>query len=1209
MPMAGHAPITPIDLRHTSLLGLITPEFRGSIVAHVLNHKGELPNDVRRKLDSAINSVVKIPQFPNQPAIAPTPLLKQFVLGQLAIAEPLANAVFQAWFASQDTLYAIVKGYLYNRGMDVEYPDFVGHKFRGTWACEDWISEREGLLAIHADLDEDDVALMLCLAADKVPDDRKVESTKESDSMNYDALIQARRFLELLPAGAPEWTSNVPEFLTAVNDIADRKKNERESVEAVQALNTKIAELGQHSNLLGYLELDLSAWVAPVSLSSTEIAEAINRLAEFGDFLERYDPLPPIGSSFSETQLLREEHDAVTRRIQELKSELDDALSTENAVGQVSGESTPDYSVQTVRQEPHSDWSLSDIRLSDGTLDFTPIQKDYAIDLDNRVESLVITPTTDRIDSTVRMAVETPGGERVEDLESDGGTFVVSHLDVGQTVLSIEIVAGDLACSDTYTLAITRAPGTLVTPTPSNNASLEGLQVLGTHLEFTPGVTRGTIYIAGKLEGLTIIPDTTHAAANVVMTAILSDGSTVDGVMSDGGTHEFNGDDLGGGDITLHVKAIAEDNETTQIYTVVVKRKPFPDVPSILWSLVAQDDLAGAYLVAKSMEVQGSNPPVPSQVLKALQGERWLSSESDTYVVDLFEIVGEFEVLDDDDAQTLLRLSASLLPSLIAPETNLLAWLRSPSCLPVIESIVSPIRLFATAGNPLRPEHITGDEGLQRLHGLIMDASADARKWMEEAPHYQTKFSRAVRVWHYLCREGLLNQMLTPVLGDRREQINTVQDYVNLLNRDGYAAAINQAESLMGGRPSKQGDIVGNARDWLVKRIEEAKGRATTWCNLVSREASGRPERSESWRQEQVSSLRSELQTKSPVVYEALLELGSEGNTRELAASARCAMRSLQRLADYLNIEIQGEPPEEPSTIVRDLKAINLTAGSGSNQSNAVGELETAISRRLLWVPSVELDDAGFLASDESLVAMAQVASTLHQSNVSLENAIQSRLERRDFRFFDTLTLGLPRETLDRHSKTYLAELGIERKTLQDAIDSTQAAVDQAEKDGVIEFEGSQWNRHQYTLTDVVVEAILNFKPVYDALEAVKNELRDERRQRAQELMEEWQTLIQEPDESIDFNGDFLKEVSSIFQKASSTDSLDIRVMEDCVSRMRNHRSGEEIPFAWNPPEGNQPQSLEEFLKFYDGIPDPRAHVKDSNGLNNLAQKFMPGSK
>ncbi len=490
---------------------------------------------------------------------------------------------------------------------------------------------------------------------------------------------------------------------------------------------------------------------------------------------------------------------------------MDKALTTADAVFQDPVESTPDHQVRIAEQEPNNTERLSTIGLSVGTLDFSPTQTNYTINLNNAVESLAITPESDHVDVTFEVAVLTPNGEIIEELESDHGTFVVSNLVVGQTVISINIVVEDPVYSETYKLAVTRAPNSLVAPTRSSNASLERLHLQETPLEFPPGDNQINVDLPEELDSLTIVPETAHAEATVVLAAVLSDGTTVDSSLSDDGSFVIAGDALGKDNLALHVMVTAEDNETTRTYTVFAKRHPVHDVPSILWDLVAQDDLAGAYWVARSMIAQGSNPPVPPQVLKALQGGRWLSSDSDTYVGDLFDIVGEFEAIDDDDAQTLLRLSAGLLPTLIAPETNLLAWLSSPRCLPAIESIVSPIRVFAAAGNSLRPEHITGDEGLQRLQGLIVEASAEARKWLEEAPKYQTNFSRAVRAWQYLCGEGVLYQMLTPFSQDMRDQVNTVQSYIDGLNRDRYAEVINQAENLIGGRPSRQGDIVGNA--------------------------------------------------------------------------------------------------------------------------------------------------------------------------------------------------------------------------------------------------------------------------------------------------------------------------------------------------------------------------------------------------------------
>ena len=81
--MAERRPNTPNDLLHKSLLDLVPQGFEQSMVVHVLNHRAELPNEVRRDLNSAINSVVRVPQFPKQPAIAPAPILKQLVIDQL----------------------------------------------------------------------------------------------------------------------------------------------------------------------------------------------------------------------------------------------------------------------------------------------------------------------------------------------------------------------------------------------------------------------------------------------------------------------------------------------------------------------------------------------------------------------------------------------------------------------------------------------------------------------------------------------------------------------------------------------------------------------------------------------------------------------------------------------------------------------------------------------------------------------------------------------------------------------------------------------------------------------------------------------------------------------------------------------------------------------------------------------------------------------
>ena len=161
--------IPPTDLRQATLLKFMNPEFEEFVVAHALNHRSELPNDVQGKLDSAINAIVKIPQFPNQPAKAPSSLLKQPIIDQLLNSQSLANAILQTWFFSQETLYATVVSHLHTMQMDVDYPDFSAHQLRGTWSSQDWTSTRDSVLTLRQDLNEDDVALMLCFATGKNP--------------------------------------------------------------------------------------------------------------------------------------------------------------------------------------------------------------------------------------------------------------------------------------------------------------------------------------------------------------------------------------------------------------------------------------------------------------------------------------------------------------------------------------------------------------------------------------------------------------------------------------------------------------------------------------------------------------------------------------------------------------------------------------------------------------------------------------------------------------------------------------------------------------------------------------------------------------------------------------------------------------------------------------------------------------------------------
>ena len=1202
--MVEELPKASLDLRHAAILGFMTPEFRASVVGIVLEHKDHLPSDVRRKLDLAIKAVIRVPRFPYQPERAPAPLLRQPIVNQLADSDPLANAILESWFLSRETLYAIIKGHLFTRDIEVEYPDFNGHEFRGAWTYDMWMSTRDDILSAHKDLPVDDVGLMLCFATDRIPSEPPADLQGGRENMDDSILDQARRYLELLPADAAEWSVDVPHFLTAVSEIADRKELERESVAAVRALNSQMAELDQYGDKLNYLELDTSSWRMSTELPVVNVAEASGLLRELMERLQEYDPEPQKGSSLSETQRLREEHDEASRVIQVLKGNIDQMMAVRPESTEEDCMSELEDEIEGSDPEAETSGVISDIKLSEGTLEFNPFHTNYSLEVENTVEQLTVTPLTNRGAATINVSFETPDGDTIEASKMDGGEFLVSTLLVGQTIIYISATLENSNDSEIYMLSVARGPEAVATPSLSADATLRSLSVSATGIEFNPEITLYGFDLNEEPDGFTMKLEPTHAAASAIVVADLSDGSTVEVVRAVDDEFLIPPELMSDGDVSLHVTVTAEDKATTQVYTIVAKRETTSDPSEYLWNLVAQDDLAGAYWLARAIVSQGHVPPISPQLLKAVQGARWLSPNSDAFIEDLFYIVGESEISDYEDTNVLLRLAAGLVPSLIAPETNLLAWLAAPGCLPGLDVIISPVKAYANTGHALRAEHVSGDEGNQQLQGLIAQASAEAQQWLEEAPQNQTRFTRAVRVLQFFCRDGVLHEMLTPVAEDDREKMSAVRECVSLLDPGDYAELINLAEDSMGVRSTRSSHIVGNARDWLVSRIEEAKIRANTWLSLVSREAEGQSASSNDWLLAQVSILRGQLQTELPSALEDLLELSSEETPPALAAAVKCLTRSVQQLMEYLGLETQHDTLQPTSGIIHQLGAISTGAATPIALGGHVDQLEYALSPRLLWAPSLHLNDNSLPVSDDSLIDLATSPASFDLNSMTLDEVMLRRMDHHDFRFYELLRNGLTSDAADQLDRRFQNELAAERKTLLEELESTQGAVEQAEKDGVIEFEGSLWTKHKNTLDDVNVEEVLDFMTIYDGLDAIRRELGEERIRRGQELFEEWQVLEPQFDLESDDDRDFLAGVKSTFEIARRIESLDIRVMEDCVSRARNRQSGEEEFITSTMREEFRHGTMEGFQDFSRAIGDPKAHVRGSEGLRNLMQEL-----
>ena len=844
------------------------------------------------------------------------------------------------------------------------------------------------------------------------------------------------------------------------------------------------------------------------------------------------------------------------------------------------------------------DTSLSRIRVSEGEVEIGDSSNKFRLELENQVDQLTVSPLTNDSKATIRMEVHFPSGDTDELEPSSNGEFEAIALPVGHTKISLIVTAQDPTVADEFVLAVTRQT--------SGDSSLSSLEVVGATLDFEAERTEYSVEFVDESDSLVILMDAFQSGAKIEAVVELNDGSVAQATEIEPGVYEAS--EVGLGNSVVKVYVTAEDGISTQTYMVELTRRAdqSSEVVDQIWSLMARDDISGAYWLARALETQGLTPPVQPELLLAVQGAIWLTPDTDTYVDDLSAVVFNVTPKEDDDIEILLGLSAALNASIQAPGTNLSNWLASPKILPIMDTVVSEIFNFTTAlgGRQLRQEFITGDRGFQRLQSRIAEASSNASNWLEESKQHRHKLQRANNVWQYLISEGKLGEILTHVVKDERSRLEVVRDHLAFLESESNVVdSINQADRSLMVNAIPRREITGAARRWLIRRVQEAALRATDWCDLVVRETDATSHREdERWLVDQVSTLRKEIESNYPAVLEALDELSSDANPPDIAAAALCAGRSLRRLADYLNLRVDNSSQQSASAVAKFLALINSDEELEEGIAIEGQSLEIAIARRLLWIPSIDLDESEFPVDVGVLVNSVLNGSDVVGDEESLEAVARAQIEKGDFRFVELLSSGLTPQERQDLSGNYRMGIDSARDTLASHIEEARSYVDQASNDGVIEFEGERWDRFIGEIDDIDVSQVLNFKAVHDSLDRIKYSVDEERAQRRREITEEWDSQRRAFEEASFFDEAFLREVSDTFDRASQPDSLDIRVMEDCVSRLRNYGSDEPLRLGLELNSDNR-LWLEDFSFFCDAITDPKAHARGSSGLKALTRR------
>ena len=220
---------------------------------------------------------------------------------------------------------------------------------------------------------------------------------------------------------------------------------------------------------------------------------------------------------------------------------------------------TRTYAVAVTR-ESSTDATLSALSVSAGTLSpaFTAEVTGYAATVGNDVKTVTVTATRNHEDAAVAYLDENDTVLADADAGTPGQQMALS---VGANTVKVRVTAQDQSTTRTYTVVVTRPPST--------DATLSGLSVSAGTLSpaFTANVTGYTATVGNGVGNVTVTATRNHEDAAVAYLdenhAVLAD--------ADAGTPGQQMA-LSVGANTVKVRVTAQDQSTTQTYTVVVTR-------------------------------------------------------------------------------------------------------------------------------------------------------------------------------------------------------------------------------------------------------------------------------------------------------------------------------------------------------------------------------------------------------------------------------------------------------------------------------------------------------------------------------------------------------------------------------------------------------------------------------------------------------------
>ena len=275
-----------------ALFACMDEEYVENVVGSVLASLGRASPESKRAFESQLDKLnLPVPGFRNASvALRSNPQrLKDPVRHGLMRSDSLAAAALKIWAESNEELRRIIQERIEDVGpyldVSVEYLDFSGGSLRGHWPKEAWERESGRFAELDENLDEDDIALMMCYVTGRLPGITEQEEEADTPSEAVEQVPDILKLLALcavdledLPVSAPEWESDIPELADRIAEIVIAKQEERSRA---ATLDSFIAQIRNDSSAeLAYLESDIAPWSADSLPSGGDVARALDMCEE-----------------------------------------------------------------------------------------------------------------------------------------------------------------------------------------------------------------------------------------------------------------------------------------------------------------------------------------------------------------------------------------------------------------------------------------------------------------------------------------------------------------------------------------------------------------------------------------------------------------------------------------------------------------------------------------------------------------------------------------------------------------------------------------------------------------------------------------------------------------------------------------------------------------------------------------------------------------